>query len=139
MKCSICDKVIGEELRDATSAYKSARSRLDGLEIPEDAHICEECFEKEIVKLKEKHIYGPIFDELAKRANSTLFNSDGTDVKAMLQAFIRQHRHLQGEIFQALMKFIEQIGQLEKDRYFDPRNDFIQTYAKRASDAWRNL
>jgi hypothetical protein len=119
--------------------YKSARSRLDCYEIPEDVYICEECAEKEITRLKVEQIYGPIFDELAKRANSTLFNSDGTDVKAMLQAFTRQHRHLQGEIFQALMKFIEQIGQLDENQFFDARNEFIRIYAKKASDAWRYL
>lgn len=135
----MCGREISDELRDGTSMYKSARSRLDCYEIPEDAHICEVCAEKDITRLKVEQIYGPIFDELAKRANSTLFNSDGTDVKAMLQAYTRQHRHLQSEIFQALMKFIEQIGQLDENQFFDARNEFIRIYAKKASDAWRSL
>lgn len=133
MKCIMCGR---ENLRDGTSMYKSERSRLDDYVIPEDTQICEECAERSIINLKEKIIYKPIFDELAKRSNNTLFNQNGTDVKAMLKAFTRQHRYLQGDIFQALMKFIEQISLLDNN-FFDPRNDFVKVYAKKASDAWR--
>lgn len=137
--CAVCKNEFDENRHDATSSYNADRKRIDRFELPEDTYICVECADKEITRLKVEHIYGPIFDKLSEQANSSLFNSGNTDVKAMIKAFAGQHRYLQANIFIALMKFINQISELDETSYFDARNDFILAYAKKASDVWKKL
>lgn len=134
--CNLCCYEIGKDHPDATSQYRMMRERVDPLDLPDTLCICQECCEKETIRLKRQNIYGPAIKALSDHANDMSFSSNvTTDAEALLDAFVREHRTLQGDMFLLLEKFIELLAGLDENMFFDDRNRWVRVHAQKIREA----
>lgn len=113
--CERCHR----EVESLGIAYLTNRVKIE--------NVCQPCAKK----LKEVDMQNhatKIIDSL-----TGIVNGGNTKelAQALHHAFIRQHRHLQGEVMQTLWMFFEQY----KDAAHDARNEWAVKYAGRCFDA----
>lgn len=114
-ECTCC----GKEVESTRTAYLPKREKQE--------NVCCDCaptLEQDELERFFKDRITDFCDEL----NGGTAKKSGV---AMSKAIQRQHRHLQGEFFQALIHMFEDY----KNAGFDPRNEWAVDYAARCAEA----
>lgn len=132
-KCQMCRHDVESNY---ASQYKAARSLVSDYKLPEDLVICKTCADEDIIRLKREKIFNPFFKEFSRLVNSMGYGNDETTVEAFLESFCSEHRALQSEMFEVFTKFVKRLAEVPEDMYYDPRNAWIQSWAKKAVKAW---
>ena len=128
-KCMECNREFGDSVRE-DSRFKIDFPRYEKMDI----HICSECgnkrrYEKKVAEFKEA------MSVLGRMANSTMFDFEGKDSDAVVEAFAGEHRHIQNEIIIFMRNVIIKLGKKAGDpAYEDGRNQWGLNWCKKASE-----
>lgn len=132
MKCLACNKPVEKSGKDWL--IRVLKEDGEGLYLgDEDMDICMDCAEEQAIQIRVGK-YEAFFEAFSKMANSSIFNYDGTEAKAVVKLFHKEHRYLQGQMIEFLIKVLGLIGSHSGDSVWeDARNQWALAWAKKAS------
>lgn len=134
MNCLACNKPVEKSGKDWF--IRVLREDGEGLYLgdgDEDMDICMDCAEEQAIQIRVGK-YEAFFEAFSKMANSSVFNCDGTEAKAIFKLFNKEHRYIQSQMIEFLIKVLGLIGSKSGDSAWeDARNQCALAWAKKAS------
>jgi len=132
MNCIACGKPVEKSGKDWL--IRVLKEDGDGLYLGEnDIDICMTCAEEQAIAIRSSK-YEPFMEAFSRMANSSIFNYDGTEAKALAKLFSKEHRHLQCQMIEFLIMVLGQIGSHAGDpQWIDFRNEWALAWAKKAA------
>lgn len=134
-RCAVCHRDIdGEKVKEDCLYYEEKKYDTSDMG---DIGICRECADKERVK-EQAEGFMQSLEGFFRSAGFTNFNSCNLTSKALVQAFTRQHRHIQNELLLFLFRCFESIAALD-DGFIDGRNEWGYRWVKAAVKSQETL
>lgn len=129
-KCMECQKPF-----DNTTVREDRRFKIDFPQYEKmDVHICSECGNKRRYEKKVED-FNKVMDAFGDMTNSSTLDFKGMESDAVVEAFLRQHRHLQGSMVAFLRKVLIKLGEKAGDpAYENGRNQWALEWCKKISE-----
>jgi hypothetical protein len=129
-KCMECQNEFND-----TSVREDKRFKIDFPQYEKmDVHICSECGNKRRYEKKVEE-FNKVITAFADMANSSTLDYKGLESDAVVEAFLRQHRHLQGSMVTFLRTILRKLGEKAgNSMHEDGRNAGALEWCKKISE-----